>query len=159
MTRMPLFPRSTLEVKLEEPVAFRRFTYSLAETAIVTGVAIRLYRALVLSRPDGGWVYWGVVWSLGTIFFLGMLTAHLAHYPKRRWLWRAPVFAVVAVAAEMVVSLLLIAVGRERWGSVRAEWGDWPGMAANALLYRGLTVCVWALVLAGAVWIVRRLLR
>lgn len=153
---MPLFPRSTLEMKLEEPPAFRRFTHSLAETAIVTGIAVRLYRSLVLSHPDGGWLYWGVVWSAGTIFFLGMLTAHLAHYPKRRWLWRAPVFAVAAVAAEMAVSLLLIALRRERWGSVRAEWGDWPGMAANALLYRGLTVCVWAAVLAAAVWIVRR---
>ena len=108
---MTLFPRSTMEVRLEEPAAFRRFTHSMVETAIVTGVAIRLYRALVLSRPDGGWIYWGIVTSVGTVLFLGMLTAHLAHYPRRRWLWRAPVFAVVAVAAEMVVMKGILASG------------------------------------------------
>ena len=50
---MTLFPRSTMEVRLEEPAAFRRFTHSMVETAIVTGVAIRLYRALVENQVEG----------------------------------------------------------------------------------------------------------
>lgn len=156
---MPLFPRSTADLKLEEPPAFRRFSRSLVETAIVTGVLIRLYRAVVLTNSAGGWGYWALVITVGTFIFCAMVTAHLANFPVRRWLWRAPAFAAVAVTAEMATSLLLIAAGREPAGSVRAEWSDWPGMAANALLFRGLTTCAWAAVLALALWIVRRLSR
>lgn len=156
---MPLFPRSTADLKLEEPPAFRRFSRSLVETAIVTGVVVRLYRAVVLTHSSGGWGYWAVVITIGTFIFCAMLTAHLANFPVRRWVWRAPAFAAVAVAAEMATSMLLIAAGREPAGSVRAEWSDWPGMAANALLFRGLATCGWAAVLALALWIVRRLSR
>ncbi len=157
---MPLFPRSTVDnLKLEEPPAFRRFSRSLVETAIVTGVLIRLYRAVALTNSSGGWVYWAVVGTLGTLIFCAMVTAHLANFPVRRWVWRAPAFAAVAMAAEMATSLLLIAAGREPAGSVRAEWSDWPGMAANALLFRGLAVCAWAALLALALWMVRRLSR
>lgn len=156
---MPLFPRSTVELKLEEPAAFRRFSRSLVETAIVTGVVIRLYRAVVLTNSGGGWGYWALVGTVGTFIYCAMVTAHLANFPVRRWVWRAPAFAAVAVAAEMATSLMLIAAGREPAGSVRAEWSDWPGMAANALLFRGLAICGWAAVLALALWIVRRLSR
>jgi hypothetical protein len=156
---MPLFPRSTVDLRLEEPAAFRRFSMSIVETAVVTGIVIRLYRALVLANSTGGWIYWAIVGTIGTLIFCAMVTAHLANYPVRRWVWRAPVFATIAVAAEMATSLVLIALGREPTGSVRAEWSDWPSMAANALLYRGLAICAWAAVLALAVWTVRRLAR
>ena len=156
---MPLFPRATTELRLEEPPAFRRFTLSIVETAVVTGVLVRVYRALALANSTGGWVYWAFVGTLGTLLFCAMVTAHLANYPVRRWLWRAPVFAAITVAAEMATSLVLIAAGREPTGSVRAVWSDWPSMAANALLYRGLATCAWAALLAAAVWVVRRLMR
>lgn len=156
---MPLMPGSTVDLKFEEPAAFRRFSHSLVETALVTGVLIRLYRALVLTHASGGWMYWVFVTGVGTLFFCAMVTAHLANFPLRRWLWRAPVFAVLVVAAEMATSLLLIAIGREPWGSVRAEWSDWPSMAANALLYRGLAICLWAAVLALAVTVAKRVMR
>ena len=159
MNMMPTAPRSTLELKLDEPAAFRRLSQSLVETAVVTGVIIRVYRAVVLANSTGGWMYWALAGTIWTLIFCAMVTAHLANFPVRRWVWRAPAFAAVMVAAEMITSLVLIAIGREPTGSVRAEWSDWPGMAANALLYRGLAVCGWAAVLALAVWLVRRVSR
>ena len=98
---LPLMPQTAPEIRFEEPAAFRKFTQSLVETAVVTGIAVRLYRALVLTHASGGWLYWVLVGVLGTFLFCAMVTAHLANYPLRRWLWRAPVFAVVVVAAEM----------------------------------------------------------
>lgn len=156
---MPLFPGGPGEMRFEEPAAFRRFSQSLVETAIVTGVVIRLYRALVLTQASSGLAFWLLVGGVGTFFFCAMVTAHLANYPVRRWVWRAPAFALVAVAAEMATSLLLIAAGREPAGSVRAEWGDWPRMAGNALLYRGVAICLWAAVLALGVNIAKQLMR
>lgn len=156
---MPLLPHGAADLALEEPAAFRRFSRSLVEMAIVTGVLIRIFRAVVLAHSTGGWMYWAAVGTAGTLLFCAMVTAHLANFPVHRWLWRAPAFAAVMVAAEMATSLLLIGIGREPAGSVRAEWSDWPGMAANALLYRGLAVCAWAAVLALALSMVRRVSR
>ena len=45
----PYFPHQTLEFRIEEPPAFRKFTMSIAEMAIVTGVLFRLYRALAMT--------------------------------------------------------------------------------------------------------------
>ena len=156
---MPLMPGSATELRFEEPVAFRRFSQSLVETALVTGVLIRLYRAVVLTQTSGGWAYWVFAAGVGSVLLFAMVTAHLANFPIRRWLWRAPVFAALAVAAEMATSLLLIAAGREPVGSVRADWSNWPSMAANTLLYRGLAICAWAALLALAVTIAKRMMR
>ncbi len=38
------FPIQTSELKFEEPKAFRRFSFSLVEMALVTGVLLRVYR-------------------------------------------------------------------------------------------------------------------
>jgi hypothetical protein len=56
----------------------------------------------------------------------------------------------------MAVSALLIALGLEANGTVRAHWDDWVGLSLNALLYRGLAILLWTLILAGVVQIVRR---
>jgi hypothetical protein len=71
-------------------------------------------------------------------------------------MWRAPAFAGIEVAAEMVTSALLIAVGHEANGTVRAHWDDWIGMGLNALLIRGIAIIVWSAILAGSVQLVRR---
>jgi len=94
--------------------------------------------------------------ALGLVILLGMTTLHLANYPLHQYLWRAPVFALVEVAAEMSASALFIWLGREPVGTVRAHWNDWAGMAAHALLWRGLTIVLWGLILAGVVHVVRR---
>jgi hypothetical protein len=149
------FPRYTAELRIEEPKAFRKFSFSLAEMAIVTGVLLRIYRVLILTHGSNNWFYLGGVLVLGIIFLLGMVTAHLANYPLHQYLWRAPVFALIEVGAEMATSALLIALGREANGTVRAHWDDWVGMSLNALLIRGLAIVLWGLILGGVVQLVR----
>jgi hypothetical protein len=152
------FPRQTVEWHIEEPKAFRRFSLSLVEMALVTGVLLRVYRSFVLTRGATGWLVFGGTIALGVLFLLFMTTAHLANFPIQRWAWRAPLFALVECASEMVTSLLLIWVAREKYGTVRAELHDWPWMAVETLRSRGLLILIWTLLLAGIVQIVRRLM-
>jgi hypothetical protein len=150
-----MFPRHTVEFHIEEPKAFRRLSRSLVEMAIVTGVLARVYRVIILTHGPNNWLYLGGVLALGAIFLIGMLTAHLANYPLHQYLWRAPLFALVEVAAEMATSTMLIAVHHEANGTVRAHWDDWFGMAAHALLYRGLIFVLWGFIVAGAILLLR----
>jgi hypothetical protein len=150
------FPRHTAELRIEEPKAFRKLSYSLVEMAIVTGIIWRIYRVVALTHGANNWLYAFVVITLAAIFLIGMLTAHLANYPLHQYLWRSAAFTGIEVVAEMATSALLIALGREANGSVRAHWDDWPGMALNALLLRGLIFIGWGLILAGVVKLVQR---
>ena len=149
------FPRQTIEIRLEEPKAFRKLSFSLLEMAVITGVLLRLYRSLTLSHDSSSWLYIGGTVAVGMVFLVGMATAHLANYPLHQWLWRAPAFWLVEVAAEMATSLLLIWAGREPTGTVRAHFVEWPGMVARTLLWRGLAIVMWALFLAAIVHFVR----
>lgn len=149
------FPRKTIERRLEEPKAFRKLSLSLVEMAIVTGILLRLYRVLVFTHVLNNWLF-GAAVALGAVFLLGAVAAHLANFPLHQYFWRAPLFALIEVAAEMATSAVLIALRHERNGSVPAHWDDWPGMSLNALLERGVPIVVWGLVLAGVVQLVRR---
>src|SRR3954469_15853483 len=150
------FPRHHLELPIVEPKAFRRISFSLAEMAIVTGILVRVYRVFVLTHGPTNWLFIGLTVAVGAVFLLGMVTAHLANYPLSQYLWRAPLFAAAEVAAEMATSLLLIALGREANGTVRAHWDDWIGLGLNALLIRGGLIMLWAALLAGSVQIAPR---
>jgi hypothetical protein len=130
---------------------------SLVEMGLVTGVLERIYRSFVFTHSANG-LFYVVMLILGVLFLLAMATAHVANFPLPRWLWRAPAFALVECAGEMATSLLLIWVGREPYGSVRAEWHDWPAMAMGTLATRGLAVMLWTLLLAGIVLVVRRVM-
>lgn len=153
------FPRQSVAWKLEEPSAFRKLSLSLVEMAAITGVVMRLYRAVVVSYgAESGWLYLGGTFALGAIFLLGMLTLHLGNFPIRRWLWRAPAFAAIAITAEMVTSLALIAAGREPYGTARATYRDWLPMLTDTAMLRGAEIAVFALVLAGVVQLMRVLL-
>jgi hypothetical protein len=150
------FPRHTVDWPLEEPAAFRRLSLSLVEMALVTGVVLRLLRAFAFTHGRaslilsvGAVVLWGII-------LIGMASAHLANFPLQRWAWRAPLFAFVETAGEMITSLLLITLGREPDGTARAHFHDWPSMAARALLQSELTICLWMLLLAGIIILVRR---
>jgi len=151
------FPRSTNEIRSDEPSAFRALTLSVVEMGLITGVVLRLSRSLVLTHGSNSWLYLGM-FALGAVFLFAMTTMHLANFPPRRWLWRAPALGMLVAAGEMATSLLLIAVGREPIGTVRAELADWPGMAGSVGLYWVIAVCAWALLLAGAVAIARNAL-
>jgi hypothetical protein len=152
------FPRTTNEIRSEEPSAFRALTLSVVEMGLVTGVVLRIFRSLVLTHGSNSWLYLGGMFAIGVVFLCAMATMHLANYPLRRWLWRAPTLGVLVAAGEMATSLLLIVAGREPTGTVRAELADWPGMAMSALLFRLTAVCGWAFLLAGAVTVARRAL-
>lgn len=151
-----LFPRHTVDWKIEEPAAFRRFSYSLVEMALVAGILLRVFRSFAMTHGSDSWLYLGGTFAVGLLVLLFMVTAHLANFPLQKWTWRAPLFAAAEVAAEMLASLLLIAVGREPNGSVRATWSDWPSMAGSALVSRVAAIVLWALLLAGIVLLVRR---
>lgn len=152
------FPRHTVEFRFAEPKAFRRWSYSLAGMAIVTGVIVRVYRLLSLTHGSNNWIYIGGTFAVGLIFLLGMITAHLANYPLHQYLWRAPLFTLIEVVSEMAVSAFLIAVGREPNGTVRAHWDDWVGMSVDTLVKRGISILLWAIILGGVVNLVRRTL-
>src|SRR5437868_7504278 len=150
------FPKHTVQWHFEEPTAIRRFSLSVWEMAVLTGIALRLYYAIVVPRGPTNWVWFGGSLALGILLLVAMSTAHLANYPLHRWAWRAPLFALVEVAAESVTSLVLIALGREPSGTARAEWSDWLPIAWDTLWKRELTVCLWALLLAAVIFIVRK---
>jgi hypothetical protein len=150
------FPRHTVEWRIEEPPAFRRLSLSLVEMALLAGIVLRVLRALTFTHARASWVFYGAAFLLGTLVLLGMATAHLANWTIRSWVWRAPLFALLETVGEMGTSLLLIALRREPEGTVRAEFHDWPSMALRALVQSELMICVWALLLAGAIVFIRR---
>ena len=150
------FPRHSIAWKLEEPPALRRLTLSVVGLGLLTGVVFRLVRAVALAYgPAGNLVFLGLVSVVLALLLCGAAAAHLGNYPISHWAWRVPAFAGLEVAGEMATSLLLIAVRRERIGSGPADWDDWPSMALYALLSRTLTLCIFALILAGVVQFVR----
>jgi hypothetical protein len=151
--RRRLFKSS--EWDFEEPAAFTRIARSPIELALITGVVIRLFRAVVLTHANVTTTYLAASLVLGTLFLLGMATLHLGRFPLREWPWRAPLFAIFETTGEMVVSLVLIALHREPWGTARAEFMDWQAMATGVLFWRVLGVSLWALLLGVTVSFVR----
>src|SRR5687767_4125780 len=148
------FPKHTVQWHFEEPTVLRRFSLNIVEMAALTGVALRLYRAVVTTQSSGSWV-WFMAFAGGILLLCAMATLHLANYPLHRWVWRAPLFVVIEVAAEAITSLVLIAFHREPTGTARAEFGDWLPMMGSALWTRAVIVLGWALILAGVIWLVR----
>ena len=125
----------------------------------MTGVLLRLYRALTLSLYQSQSLFIaGAMFTLGFAFLFGMATLHLGNYTVRHWVWRAPAFAMIEAATETIVSLGLIAMHREPMGSARATFADWPAMALSTFFWRVSTVLAFSLVLAGVVQLVRYLL-
>ncbi len=145
----------TSEWDLEEPAAFQRIARSPVELAVMTGVVIRLFRAVVLTRGNINSSYLAASLVLGTIFLLGMATLHLGRFPVREWPWRAPLFAIFETVGEMAVSLVLISLHREPWGTARAEFMDWQPMAVGVLFWRIVAVGIWAILLGLTVSFVR----
>ena len=155
----PFFPHTTVEWKIEEPPAFRRFSMVIWEMALVTGVLFRLYRALAMTAgPADNWLYFGGAFVLGLLFVLGMATLHLGNFPLKHWLWRAPAFGALEAAAESLTSLALILAHREPIGSERAHPHEWVEIAAGTFFWRIVVVSLFALVLAGVVQFVRYML-
>src|SRR5471030_2994131 len=95
-----LFPKHTALMRThEESTALRRFSRSLAEMALITGVLLRVLRSLVLSHATSG-LWFVVMLSIAAMFLVAMATAHLANYPLYRWAWRVPAFVALEVVGE-----------------------------------------------------------
>ena len=81
----PFFPHVTGTFKLEEPPALRRFSMSIVEMALVTGVVLRLFWALaILTGPNDSLVFAGGVFALRLILLFGMAALHLGNYTLNR---------------------------------------------------------------------------
>lgn len=151
------FPRNTAAFRVEEATSWRRISRTLPLIAALTGIVVRVYRALSLTYgPRTNLLYVGVALGVGLVILLAGATVHLGNYTWRRWTWRAPLFWLVEVAAESITSLLLIAIGIEALGSTRAVMRDWPGMLPGLLLWRGIVILGFTLVLALVVQLVLR---
>ncbi len=125
--------------------------------AIIAGVVVRVLH--VVSNAHGEHLDWHSF--VGTfiaipVILLALATIHLASYPLHQWIWRAPAFALLESTVESLLSLALIWAGRERWGTGRAVFGDWPAMATTTFLTRFGMICVFAAVLGGVAQFVRR---
>jgi hypothetical protein len=151
------FPRHTVQLHVEQPGALRRFSFSLIEMAVVTGVVARAYRMVALAH-NASILFYVATFVLFFVWLLGMLTAHLANYPLHQWVWRVPAFAGIEILAEMAASLVLIWLGHEANGSVRAHLDDWPRMLARTTMFRGASMILWGLLLAAIILVVRRTL-
>jgi hypothetical protein len=150
----PIFPREAIQWSTERLHPLRAFSLRTLELAGITGVVLRIFRAVVLSQA--GWVTFIAGLVVGGLFLCGMLTWHLANYPIRRWPVRVAGFFVVEAAAEFGTSSVLIALQRERMGSRLATWSDWWPMAGQTLIERALLLALFALLLAGTVQLVRK---
>jgi hypothetical protein len=133
-------------VRIREPAAFVRLARSIVEVALVTGVIARLYRMIVLSRVTSV-TGTAIAYTCGALFLLMMVTLHLSRFPIRDWLWRAPLFAIIESAFEMLTSLVLIALAREPLGTGAAHFHDWTGMALGTIGLRIVTIPFYALIL------------
>jgi len=148
--------RLSAGLTLREPPAFSKLARSIVEMALVTGVVVRLYRALVLTNAAGsGELRFAALFFIAAAFVLLMVAVHLSRFPLREWAWRAPVFAVLESAFESLVSLGLILAHREPLGTGAATIGDWPAIAGTILVNHVTVISIFSLLLALTVKLVR----
>jgi hypothetical protein len=148
--------RLTSEMGFREPAAFSKLARSTVEMALITGVLARLYRAVILTHGDHeSGLYIAATFFIGASFVMMMATVHLSRFSLREWTWRAPMFAALEGAFEMLTSLGLIAARREPLGTGAATLADWPRMTAGVLAWRLVVICIFAALLAFTVKLVR----
>jgi hypothetical protein len=156
--RPSFFPRETHVFPAFELSGWRALSLSVIDMAALTGVLLRGLRAVALTRSASTAATASAL-VLGAVILFGMLTIHLANFPVRRWPWRVLAFALLETATELVVSALLVLAHREPLGTTgRATWGDLPSMGLTTLEWRVVPLALFALLLAGVVQVVRRLL-
>ena len=141
---------------LHEPAAFSKLARSIVEMALVTGVIIRLYRALVITNSTNfSGLRLGALFLLGVSFVLLMAAIHLSRVPLRQWMWRAPLFAALEAGFECIVSLALILAHREPLGTGAAVLADWPSIAGSIFVWHVIAISLFSLLLAITVKFVR----
>jgi hypothetical protein len=150
------FPRHSIAWKFEEPAAFRALTLSVLESGLLAGIVLHLVRSLTLAYiPEGRWMLLALLDAVLFLLLFAAAAVHLANFPLRHWMWRAPAFGAIAAVGSMGASAMLMALHRERLGSTHAAWHDWPSMAIYSLVIDTVSICVFAVVLAAVVQVVR----
>jgi hypothetical protein len=153
---LPFFPHKTASYpKIDEIRSFRRLTFSIVEMAVLAGIVLRVYRALALSLAGANVFFKGLSIAIGNSVLFGMVTLHLGNFTVRRWVWRAPLFALIEASTESLTSLGLILIHREPFGSARATFADWPGIVGSIFTWRLSAIVVFALVLAAVIQVAR----
>ena len=148
--------RLSAGLTLREPPAFSKLARSTLEMGLVTGVVVRLYRALILTHTnDSGGLTLAALFLIGAAFVLLMAAVHLSRFSMREWIWRAPAFAVFESLFESITSLALILAHREPLGTGAATMGDWPAIAGSILVRHVIVICTFSLLLALVVKLVR----
>ncbi|MEP6763446.1 MAG: hypothetical protein ABJB66_03995 [Gemmatimonadaceae bacterium] len=153
------FPREVIQWRDQRLHPLRAFSLRTLELAGITGVVMRVFRAIVFTESMSQNVVvlvFGVV--VGVLFFCGMLTWHLGNFPLRRWPLRATAFWIIEGVAELGTSSLLIALKHEPLGAGLAVWHDWWSLAGQTLVTHALIVLIYSLILAACVQIVRKML-
>ena len=160
LTPSGAFPRQTGTWSAgENPHPVRRLTLSLPQMALVTGIALHLWRSFALTHgaPDS-WAWVGGTFLVGAGFLFLMCAIHPANFTLRNWIWRAPLFAILESGAEILVSLALTALNLEPLGAEMAELTDWLPTATRIVFWRLAGVVIFSLVLGIVVSILRRLI-
>lgn len=156
---MPLLRASDAIQNLEEPAFLKRVSLSLVGMAMLTGVGLRLYRALVLQFGwSDSWLWVGGTFLAGAVFLFLMATLHLGNYTQRSWWWRAPGFGLVEACTEVLVSLGLTLLGLEVVGSIEATLEEWQDSSARILFFRIVGITLFAVILALVSTVVRLML-
>ncbi len=125
--------------------------------ALISAVVVRVLHLVASTHgSELDWHSFVGTFVAVPVVLLTFATIHLSNYPLPQWLWRAPAFACIESVLEALASLGLIYAGRERWGTGRAEPGDWPAIAGQLFLSRIGMICLFALVLGGVAQFVRR---
>lgn len=150
------FPRNSIAWKIDEPPAFRALTLSLFGSALLAGVGLHLVHTLALTYiPEGRFVIFSILDAVLLLALLAAAGAHLANYPLRHWVWRAPSFAAVAAMGTIASSTALLTLHRERLGSSSANWHALPSLALRVISTDLISVCLFAVMLAAVVQVVR----
>jgi len=163
--RSPIFPREAFDWRgVERLPAWRALALSAVAAGALVGVPLRLFRAWALTHDANGVAggaavspgYLAATLGVSFVVLAGACALHLAHFPVRRWPARVLAFAAAEAGAEILVSAVLVALGREPLGTTGvAQWADLPTMAAVVIVSRLLVLGLFALVLAGIVQLVR----
>ncbi len=153
---MPFFPESPFTgTRVDSLLA--RIPRSLIPMALVTGIVVHSYIWFVLTRAsvNFGWIALLLAFSGRFVLLLALATVYLGNHPVRQWIWRAPAFAVLEGAVEAVMVAVLIKVRVERIGTEHAHRSDWWSMVSDILIYHGIAILVFSLILAIVVQTVR----
>lgn len=152
----PFFPESPFTgTRVDSFIA--RIPRSLIPMALVTGIVVHSYIWFVLARAsvNFGWIALLLAFSGRFVLLLGLATVYLGNHPVRQWIWRAPLFAVAESAVEAVMVAVLIRIRVERIGTEHAHVRDWWSIVSDILVYHGIAILVFSLILGVVVQIVR----